>query len=310
MICPRTSSVAPWSEIASRICCGCSASLRICGTRPEVEMVRCRAPRCRPHGEVMIDTAASRLSRFASGSPIPITTMWLIRSVAGRRRASRSSCSRISPVVRLRTTPSMPLAQNTHPIAQPTCELMQTVRRSPSRSMTHSIRCRSWSSSKSFSVPSSACEWVAMVVVQRVNSASRVSRRVLGRSVMSAKDDARLPYSQRRTAFARQAGWPSSASLERRGESGSRRWCCMRETVPGEGDHREGGSRGGKEGCWQGRRLPAGLRRSVGGRSSGAATSDGVQFGGLLRVHNHNPRRCPGFRHERAPPRRTHQVGL
>ena len=164
---------------------------------------------------------------MASGSPIPITTMWLIRSVAGRRRARRRSCSRISPVVRLRTTPSMPLAQKTHPIAQPTCELMQTVRRSPSRSMTHSIRCRSWSSRSSFSVPSSACEWVAMVVVQSVNSASSASRRVLGRSVMSANDDARLPYSQRRTAFARQAGWPSSARRDRRGALGSRRWCCI-----------------------------------------------------------------------------------
>ena len=50
----RTSSVAPWSEMARRICCGWSASCRISGTRPEVEMVRWRAPMWRPHGAVMI----------------------------------------------------------------------------------------------------------------------------------------------------------------------------------------------------------------------------------------------------------------
>ena len=59
--------------------------------------------------------------------------MWLSRSSAGSKRASRSICSTISPAVRLRTTPSSPLAQNTQPIAQPTCELMQIVRRGPSR---------------------------------------------------------------------------------------------------------------------------------------------------------------------------------
>ncbi len=47
----------------------------------------------------------------------------------------------ISPVVRLRTTPSRPLAQKTQPIAQPTCVLMQMVRRrSVCRSKTHSMR--------------------------------------------------------------------------------------------------------------------------------------------------------------------------
>jgi hypothetical protein len=54
--------------------------------------------------------------------------------------AARSSiCSTISPLVRLRSTPSRPLAQKTQPIAQPTCVLMQMLRRSPSRKSTHSI---------------------------------------------------------------------------------------------------------------------------------------------------------------------------
>ena len=60
-------------------------------------------------------------------------------------------------MVRLRSTPSRPLAQNTQPIAQPTCVLMQIVRRSSSRSSTHSIWPPSASSNSSFSVPSADC---------------------------------------------------------------------------------------------------------------------------------------------------------
>ena len=47
-------------------------------------------------------------SRFASGSPIPMTTTWLSRSSGASRCWSCSICSTISPLVRLRTTPSMP----------------------------------------------------------------------------------------------------------------------------------------------------------------------------------------------------------
>ena len=46
----RTSSVAPCSERARRNCSGSSASLRICGARPLVEMVIFRAPMPPPHG--------------------------------------------------------------------------------------------------------------------------------------------------------------------------------------------------------------------------------------------------------------------
>ena len=44
------------------------------------------------------------------------------------RFRSRTSCSRISPAVRLRTTPLRPLAQKTQPMPQPTCVLMHAVR--------------------------------------------------------------------------------------------------------------------------------------------------------------------------------------
>ena len=64
---------------------------------------------------------------------MPITTMWLSRSSGASSSCSRSICSTISPVVRLRARPSRPLAQNTQPMPQPTCVLMQIVRRVSSR---------------------------------------------------------------------------------------------------------------------------------------------------------------------------------
>ena len=173
---------------------------------PTVETVILRCEMPKPSGSCAVASAGRSRSRLASGSPMPITTMWLSRSSAGRSNWSLSSCSRISPVVRLRITPSRPLAQNTQPIAQPTCELMQTVRRSPSRRSTHSIRWRSWSSRRSFSVPSSALECFAIVVVQILKPPSNCVRRSFERSVMSANDAARRPNSQRRIALARQAG--------------------------------------------------------------------------------------------------------
>src|SRR4030081_1474708 len=62
MIWSRTSSVAPCSEMARRICSGSSASFLICGASPLVEVVMCRAPTPSPHGAVMI-----RIARLTVG---------------------------------------------------------------------------------------------------------------------------------------------------------------------------------------------------------------------------------------------------
>ncbi len=115
-----------------------------------------RAPSPSPPFSLSVSSAGSSASRFASGSPIPMTTTLVMRSSAARRRSSRSTCSRISPVDRLRFTPLSPLAQKTHPIAQPTCVLTQTVRRCVSRMSTHSTCSPSASSLSSFSVRSEA----------------------------------------------------------------------------------------------------------------------------------------------------------
>ena len=118
---------------------------------------------------------------------MPITTMWLSRSSSRRSDCSRSICSTISPVVRLRVRPSRPLAQNTQPMPQPTCVLMQMVRRISSRRSTHSIWPPSASVSSSFSVPSSACVCRAIVALHSVKSRASSSRSACDRFVISLK---------------------------------------------------------------------------------------------------------------------------
>ena len=95
--------------------------------------------------------------------------------------------SRISPAVKFRNTPSSPLAQNTHPIAQPTWLLTQIVRRLSSRNNTHSIKPPSDNFNNNFSVPSSAVECVAIVLVNVVNELANSSRKGCGRLVIAEK---------------------------------------------------------------------------------------------------------------------------
>ena len=113
MILSRTSSVAPWREMASRLWSGSSASLRICGARPLVETVMWRAPISRPQGALMIRMARTTFSKFASGSPMPMKTTLSIRSPLAFSTAR--SCCTISLASRLRENPSSPLAQNLQP---------------------------------------------------------------------------------------------------------------------------------------------------------------------------------------------------
>ncbi len=123
----RSSSSGACSETARWYWRFSSASRRMPLGIPTVEMVTRRAPIPSPSGAVAASRAGSKASRFNRGSPMPMATMCEIRCSAGSRRRKRSICSMISPLVRLRTHPSRPLAQNVQPMAQPTCELMQTV---------------------------------------------------------------------------------------------------------------------------------------------------------------------------------------
>ena len=73
--------------------------------------------------------AASTLSRFSIGSPMPMNTQWSTR-LDSRRKCS--AWSRISDAVRLRANFIAPVAQNVHVSGQPDCEETQIERR-PSR---------------------------------------------------------------------------------------------------------------------------------------------------------------------------------
>jgi hypothetical protein len=72
--------------------------------------------------------AASTLSRFMSGSPMPMKTAWFTASV----RLKWSAWSRISEVVRLRPNFIRPVAQNVHVSGHPDWLDRQSERR-PSR---------------------------------------------------------------------------------------------------------------------------------------------------------------------------------
>ncbi len=58
------------------------------------------------------------------------TTLDNRRSSSADRRAARTTCSTISPVVRWRSKPAWPVAQNPQPMAHPAWLLTHTVARS------------------------------------------------------------------------------------------------------------------------------------------------------------------------------------
>ena len=157
--------------------------------------------------------AGSRLSRLAIGSPMPITTILLSRSSSGKSRCKCNICSTISPVVKLRTRPSRPLAQKAQPMAQPTWVLMQMVRcPRASRNSTHSTCWPSANCRSSFSVPSSAVRRVLIVEVKIWHSLANSARRSSGRSVISSKPTARRCMIHCITCAARNLGSPRSTN--------------------------------------------------------------------------------------------------
>ncbi len=99
-----------------------SASRSMPGIQPTVEIVvrRCVMPMSgrRSH-------TASTLSRFSSGSPMPMKTQWSIASM----RLKCNAWSRILDALRLRANFIVPVAQNVHVSGQPDCEETQIERR-------------------------------------------------------------------------------------------------------------------------------------------------------------------------------------
>ena len=100
----RSASSAAWSDSARRMDGPSSAIRSMPGIQPTVDtpMFEWAIPMSgnRSH-------AASTLSRFMSGSPIPMNTAWFTASL----RRKWSAWSRISEAVRLRPKRMVPVAQ-------------------------------------------------------------------------------------------------------------------------------------------------------------------------------------------------------
>ena len=162
-----TSSVAPCRLIASLYGKPIPASFSILSAIPQVETVIRRAPNPNLSGALNTARAAIRLSKFASGSPIPITTMFSNSNLASFLPFSTvlftngNACATISHALRLRTNPRIAEAQNLHPHAHPTCVLTHSVLRilpssaDGASSRTHSTKLPSDSLNRYFFVLSS-----------------------------------------------------------------------------------------------------------------------------------------------------------
>ena len=134
--CERSSSFAAWKLTASPTCGCASVRCSMPGTSPTVETVTCRAPR---------PNACGSVSRAMRGEHVALVRERLAhahehhvgealrRRVGKLRRLTpgphdlRRDLSRRQVVA---TDPSVPVAQNVHPIAHPDCDDTHTVTRS------------------------------------------------------------------------------------------------------------------------------------------------------------------------------------
>ena len=154
---------------------------------PTVETVRWRADS--PRSSCSRSTAPHTAASLASGSPIPMNTTLLTRRPPSRaRRAARTTCSTISPVVRWRVKPACPVAQNPQPIAQPAWLETHTVARSGYSISTVSMRAPPSSSQRNLTVsPASLTDSVTgtsdagKASATRARSAFGQVRHLLGR---------------------------------------------------------------------------------------------------------------------------------
>ena len=143
------------------------------------------------------DASAAR-NATASVSPFPFA--------AANLRAC-ASCSRISPEVRFPSSPSVPVAQNVHPILHPTCEETHSVFRPPScRMSTDSTRWPSCSFTTNFAVvPSPEVATESTEEVRSANASGRRSRANAGRFGTAATERSKVP--EPRSAAATAASW-------------------------------------------------------------------------------------------------------
>jgi hypothetical protein len=116
------------------------------------------------------------MTTFATRSPASLR----------RSRASTSACSRISPAVRFRPSPIVPVAQKVHASGQPDCDDTHTVRRFLCRIATASTGNPSRVSKRILTVPSRE-RWTSRSASSRSGSASSSrARSDAGSAVISA----------------------------------------------------------------------------------------------------------------------------
>src|SRR3990172_11748616 len=159
--------------------------------------------------------AATTLSKFASGSPLPIMTTLLTRrsplGVAPRARFAIHSWPMISAVLRLRLKPCLPVEQNLQSSAQPACEEMHRVPLLASGMNTLSTALPLPASISHFRVPSAAVASEMTRGGSIVALAASLSRRVLARSLIFEKSASPYWCIQRSSCLARNGFSPISA---------------------------------------------------------------------------------------------------
>ena len=161
---------------------------------PEVDSVTRRRDRPYALSSRNTDSAVTTLSKFASGSPIPIITTFVIGArpcatqgallpSASSVRLACQSWPMISAAVRLRLKPCLPVEQKAQSSAQPACDEMHSVPRSSSGMYTASTALPRSTSSSHLRVPSGAVASPTTAGAAMIALASSFSRRTLARSV-------------------------------------------------------------------------------------------------------------------------------
>src|SRR6185437_5326381 len=140
--CVRNSSLGACSDTASDTS-ATSPSLSIIGTTPAVESVTRLDASPKPRSSRIRLIALTTLSKFSSGSPMPIITTLVMRRcwwvTLPSCFAACHTCPMISEAARLRLKPCVPVEQNVQLRPQPICEDTHSVPRVGSGMYTVSI---------------------------------------------------------------------------------------------------------------------------------------------------------------------------
>ncbi len=137
---------------------------------------------------------------------------------SAQRSDAICTCRTISDACNPRRSPSVAVAQNAQPIAQPTCDETQNVVRGPSGISTPSTRAPSCNAKTKRSVPSTSRRRASQTVSQAGNAASQRARWI---SLIAENAPAGRPFFCRCTN--RRSAWPAGTpAAARAGPSAAR----------------------------------------------------------------------------------------